>query len=81
MFCDDAVVAMATTQVVLDQTSQARLVGNSFVIFSAKNYASPACFGKVMPNNHRVPFFLTLGIETTKHLCCISIRQNCNTLE
>jgi len=46
----DAVVAIATTQVVLNQyhTFYARLVGNSFVIFSVKNYAPQACVAKVM---------------------------------
>jgi len=32
------------------------------MIFSAKNYASPAYFGKVMPKNHSGPFFLRHGV-------------------
>jgi len=61
LFCNDAVVALATTQVVLsqNQTFWARLVGNSFMIFSARNYASPACVGKVMLKIMRVWFFET----------------------
>jgi len=59
LFCNDAMVAIATTQVVLDlnRTFKAKLVDNGFMIFSAKNYLQPSCFGKVMPKNRRGPVF------------------------
>jgi len=51
-----AVVAIATTQRRWFSTYTdflAKLMGNSFVIFSAKNYPQITCFGKVIPKIHR----------------------------
>jgi len=55
-FCNDAVVAIATTQVVLGQYQ----VGNSFVIFLAKVHHR-LVFGKVMLK-HRRGLFLRHGV-------------------
>jgi len=59
LYTFDVVVAIATSLVLLDQyhTFWTQLVGNSFVIFCAKKFASPACFGKVMPKIVGVQFF------------------------
>jgi len=49
LFCNDAMVATATLQVVLDlyQTFHTKLVGNSFSIFSAKNYPHQLVLAKL----------------------------------
>jgi len=57
LFCNDVVVVIATAKVVLDlyQTFQAWLIGNSFMVFFANNYAWSACFNKKIVG---VRFFL-----------------------
>jgi len=50
------------------------------VIFSARNYASPACFGKVMPKNRRGPVFATRCITGATSAVCIP-EQRCYSIE
>jgi len=38
-------------------------IGNSFMMFSVKNYAPPACFGKVMPKIVRVRVLLRHRVD------------------
>jgi len=78
LFCNDAVVATATTQVVLDQhqTFYARLLRNSFaMIFSAKNYASLTCFNKVAPKNCRGPVFSETRCRLLDLASCEPVRD------
>jgi len=61
LFCNDAMVAIATTQVILDlnQTVYAKLVGNSFLIFSAKSFHNGLVLAQLCQKIVGVRFFET----------------------